>query len=1103
MFNSRMPYIARVRRQQQQRRKKRKASLDILHNSDSYVTSSDDDLFMNYKAEHPINTHEDTTYENIARDNNIRKVTVSKPDGLLQPNDLNANTVTYISNCDDDDGDNNIDWNENLVDLSPDSSLRLYENSHMSVKAAATSIMSMAIEFNFAKNVIEKILKVIKSFLPTPNMLPTTLTSILKLFHETSTTSSEFYCNLCLKLCTLRSGRKLCINEKCKLFNKVLRNRNISEVVTFDIKQQLKSITARNISLFGNNKFAEPFDISCGSYYKEMMILLNTSNQMSKTQTCSISLNIHTDGAPLVRTTKSSLWPCMASIVELPPQVRENQKNIIILCLWNSSIKSSVNLFMKDSIQQLLDLATPFTLSINDLQFSISVRTQLFLADLPAKALFWKTINYNGYNACTNCFTEGEYKSRQVLYPYNKNNYRQRTHVEFLATAEEVDNRTSNEHKNSSIYGVKGLLCILSYLPSTIVSHFALYSMFIKLLHSPRSIDEIKLADKIIHYYCHTAPQIYSETIELFSLHAHLHLPQQVLTDDGLCFTSAFCFESTIRYLKKKAHGTRQLATQSSDWINIGTAIKQNSFQLSTPIAINNSSFDQYRHEFLNILHDYNGNKNDIILFLRYKDIFVTYHSRLYDLRFNCSSCIVSYKTAESSIEYGQTIVFFQHNTDYYGFVQKYTDTKKRINAQMTQNAYAKLYTTEARGKKDAEFAFISYMDEPNSFSVVSIKRLINADSFGTLIEMEKLAQEAEELSTYKMNSDVVSDTEEWLKRKKSSTKKNNDKTSLLDKQLTELHTFDFDAYRTYTTLDTCLFDEPDKAADCSRILSDKDDHDDDNNYESSCDEERDTIKTTDDHVFNSTFNHILTSKPRKRTSRVSREISVKRLRVNDTSSPTANQEKLGVNQSLFSPIKEINYNLDQLRKQIAGLGHSHEQHQKTLNLILNNQKKIAKAMRSHKIPIVLFDEIGRELPSSTTDSYTTTCNSTTGEQIELLQIPADKTNPNKFVLKAIDRVFKEGKELLDIDPRSIDTDDRIRATRDAVKIKFGLKNDELATVWIPMLECIKSKRRNFKAKLRNTIISSSVFLEKFYSLSTFFLLDENSRRIDLESLPL
>ena len=62
---------------------------------------------------------------------------------------------------------------------------------------------------------------------------------------------------------------------------------------------------------------------------------------------------------------------------------------------------------MNDCIQQLLDLSARFTLSINNFKFSIAVRTQLFLADLPAKALFWKTINYNGYNACTNCLTEG------------------------------------------------------------------------------------------------------------------------------------------------------------------------------------------------------------------------------------------------------------------------------------------------------------------------------------------------------------------------------------------------------------------------------------------------------------------------------------------------------------------------------------------------------------------------------------------------------------------------------------------------------------------------------------------------------------------------
>ena len=43
-----------------------------------------------------------------------------------------------------------------------------------------------------------------------------------------------------------------------------------------------------------------------------------------------IILNIHTDGAPLVRTTKSSIWPCMASLVELPPQIREMKRNIVV-----------------------------------------------------------------------------------------------------------------------------------------------------------------------------------------------------------------------------------------------------------------------------------------------------------------------------------------------------------------------------------------------------------------------------------------------------------------------------------------------------------------------------------------------------------------------------------------------------------------------------------------------------------------------------------------------------------------------------------------------------------------------------------------------------
>jgi hypothetical protein len=129
-----------------------------------------------------------------------------------------------------------------------------------------------------------------------------------------------------------------------------------------------------------------------------------------------------------------------------------------------------------------------------------------------------------------------------------------------------------------------GLPCVLPHLPRLVASHFALYCLSIKLLHCPKSNDEIYLADKVINYYCETARQIYGDSIELFSLHAHLHLTEQVLYHGGLGFTSAFCFESAIRYLKKKAHGTKNLATQIADWINIETVIERLSRKLSTPI---------------------------------------------------------------------------------------------------------------------------------------------------------------------------------------------------------------------------------------------------------------------------------------------------------------------------------------------------------------------------------------------------------------------------------------------------------------------------------------------------------------------------------------
>jgi hypothetical protein len=230
-----------------------------------------------------------------------------------------------------------------------------------------------------------------------------------------------------------------------------------------------------------------------------------------------------------------------------------------------------------------------------------------------------------------------------------------------------------------------GVPLVLKHLPQVVASHFTLYSMFIKLLHNPYSIEEIELADKIIHYYCKTAVHVYGESIELFSLHAHLHLPQQVLNHGGLSFTSAFCFESAIRYLKKKAHGTKDLATQIADWISVERTMKKQPFEVFKSIGfnqmdINDYNFDIYRDIFLNNIHLLNENENDIPLFLRYRDTFNIYHTILYDLPYTCVSYIISYKAVDASIKYGQIIVFFKLREDYYALIREYKSTDQNIS---------------------------------------------------------------------------------------------------------------------------------------------------------------------------------------------------------------------------------------------------------------------------------------------------------------------------------------------------------------------------------------------------------------------------------------
>ncbi|CAF1104233.1 unnamed protein product [Didymodactylos carnosus] len=231
-------------------------------------------------------------------------------------------TEDYLGDCYLPNGDDNVQVHDDMFEL--DYTPPLYPQSTIRTGQAVKRLMTFFIKSNFDKRKIIRMMCLIKSILPTPNKLPTTLKQILKIFGKTPSFITKFYCNNCLALTTKRNGHHYCTNSSCTLADLQLSKRQLTEIVIMNIREKLQSIVRRNFSLFsGHEELFPAFDIPSGTRYQST----------TKKTIHPITLNIHADGAALVRSTKSALWPCFSSIVELPPPIREYQSNILTLAL--------------------------------------------------------------------------------------------------------------------------------------------------------------------------------------------------------------------------------------------------------------------------------------------------------------------------------------------------------------------------------------------------------------------------------------------------------------------------------------------------------------------------------------------------------------------------------------------------------------------------------------------------------------------------------------------------------------------------------------------------------------------------------------------------
>ena len=89
----------------------------------------------------------------------------------------------------------------------------------------------------------------------------------------------------------------------------------------------------------------------------------------------------------------------------------------------------------------------------------------------------------------------------------------------------------------------------------------------------------------------------------------------------------------------------------------------------------------QYRPMLHQLLTSVNAN-NITCFYKRYKSVFITYHSLIYDHPFSCNSHTVSFADNDSSniIHYGNIIIFLLFNDENFALIQKYVSCEKKLS---------------------------------------------------------------------------------------------------------------------------------------------------------------------------------------------------------------------------------------------------------------------------------------------------------------------------------------------------------------------------------------------------------------------------------------
>lgn len=237
----------------------------------------------------------------------------------------------------------------------------------------------------------------------------------------------HFYCVYCLTC--VNEHDEICTNRFCGKNLKGAKSK--SYFIEVSIDEQLGNFFKRpNFTELLKQRFKRTKtsannieDIYDGEVYK---CLSKDGGVLSDRFPYNISFTLNTDGVPLFKSSKFSIWPVYLMINELPFKQRKQSENMIFCGLWFGDAKPFMGTFFRPIHSRLKKLEEEgITVTVDNENVNCKAFLICITADLPAKSTLMNMIQFNGAFSCSKCYEKGEtFKTSGGgsvhIYPFNR-----------------------------------------------------------------------------------------------------------------------------------------------------------------------------------------------------------------------------------------------------------------------------------------------------------------------------------------------------------------------------------------------------------------------------------------------------------------------------------------------------------------------------------------------------------------------------------------------------------------------------------------------------------------------------------------------------------